>query len=388
MRILALRLGVAVTLFGVLGQLVFLVSAPRAVAPGEFGFPGYQVIFAVTYVVVAYLIATRRPTIVIGWSLLVAAAAIAVDGFAHEYALHAAAGTALPAAGLAIWIDAWAWAVNTGGLLFAVFRFPDGRPLSPRWAWIERLALVLVGAGLLLSALVPGPVLSSGLENPLGLSALAWIPPTFTNAPGIPATVLAVLSLAIRFRRSREVERQQLKWLVAAMVVVTAVAAVMVVLQAVLRDLPTAAFTVLALVTPAIPVSIGIAILRYRLYEIDVIVRRTLVYGALSVALVATYVVLVVVVQAALRPFTAGSELAVAGSTLATLAFAQPLRRRIQHVVDRRFYRSRYDAIRTVDLFAGRLRDRVDIDSVRTDLLGVVAEAVKPAHAGVWLRGR
>jgi len=382
----ALRSGVAVTLFGVLGQLAFLVAAPRAVAPGEFGFPGYQVIFAIAYGVVAYLIATRRPAIVIGWSLLVAAAAIAVDGFAHEYALHTVAGTRLPAAGLAVWIDAWAWAVNTGALLFAVFRFPDGRPLSPRWAWIERLALVLVGAGLLLSALVPGPVLSSGLENPLGLSALAWIPPTFTNAPGIPATVLAVASLAIRFRRSRGVERQQLKWLVAAMVVVTMVAAVMVLLQAVLRELPTAAFTVLALVTPAIPVSIGIAILRYRLYEIDVLIRRTLTYGALSIALIVTYAAAVVLVQALLRPFTSGSELAVAGSTLATLALIRPFQARIQAAVDRRFYRSRYDSARTLDVFSARLRDQVDIDAVKGEMLDVVGATLRPAHASVWLR--
>ena len=388
MRALALRSGVSVTVLCVLGQLGFLTAAPRGVARDEFGFPGYQVIFAVTYAVVAYLIATRRPTIVIGWSLLVAAVAIAVDGFAHEYALHAAAGAVLPAVGLAIWIDAWAWAVNTGALLFAVFRFPDGRPLGPGWLWTERAALLLVGISLLTSAFVPGRIISSGLENPLGLTALAWIPPAFTNAPGIPATILAVSALAVRFRRSRGLERQQLKWLVAAMVFVTGVAAVMVTLQSRVPDLAPVVQTLLALVTPLIPISIGVAILRYRLYEIDVIVRRTLVYGALSLALVVTYLVLVVAVQAGLRPFTAGSELAVAGSTLATLALVQPLRRRIQDLVDRRFYRSRYDAMRTVDAFVGRLRDRVDIDSVRKDLLGVVAEAVKPAHAGVWLRGR
>lgn len=117
------------------------------------------------------------------------------------------------------------------------------------------------------------------------------------------------------------------------------------------------------------------------------IIRRTLVYGALSVALIATYVALIALVQTVLRPFTAGSELAVAGSTLGTLAIVQPLRRRIRGVVDRRFYRSRYDAGRTLDAFTSRLRSEVDIDTVRGDLLHVVGDTVRPAHASMWLRG-
>ncbi len=138
----------------------------------------------------------------------------------------------------------------------------------------------------------------------------------------------------------------------------------------------------------SLPVAIGLAVLRYRLYDIDLLIRRTLVYGALSLALAATYVVLIGVVQAALRPITSGSELAVAGSTLATLALAQPLRRRIQDAVDRRFSRSRYDAARTLEAFTARLRDDVDLDSLRGDLLGVVRDTVRPAHASVWLRER
>jgi hypothetical protein len=382
------RVLAVLTLLCTLGQIFVFATGPRSAGAGEFGFPGYQAIFAFAYVGVGYLIAARRPAIPIGWSLLVAGLAIAIDGLAHEYALHSARGPALPASGAAVWVDAWMWAVNTGALLFTIFRFPDGRPVGPRWVWTERATLVFVGIAILMSAFVPGPIISSGLQNPLGLEALRWIPPALTNAPGIPVTILTVAALVVRFRRSRGLERQQLEWLVAAMSFVAVVAAAMVTLQLAVPEVAWLAQTLLVLTTPLIPISIGVAILRYRLYEIDVIVRRTLVYGALSVALVVTYLVLVVVVQAALRPFIAGSELAVAGSTLATLAFAQPLRRRIQDVVDRRFYRSRYDAIRTVDLFAGRLRDRVDIDSVRTDLLGVVAEAIKPAHAGVWLRGR
>ncbi len=385
MSAIAILLAV-VTLAGAAGQLLVLVTSGDVPTTGGFGFPGYQVLFALSYATVGYLIATRRPEIVIGWSLLVAGVAIGLDGLAHAYALRSANGAPLPGEAAAVWLDAWLWAVNTGALLFAVFRFPDGRPVGPSWRWIERIALALVAVGLVLSAFVPGPTLSSGLADPLGLPALAAIPPTATNAPGIPGTILAVASLVMRFRRARGLERQQLKWLVAAMLFVTAVAAVMIALQQLLPELPTFAFTALAIVTPLIPISIGVAILRYRLYEIDVIIRRTLVYGALSVVLLVTYVVLVAVVQAALRPFTAGSELAVAASTLATLALVQPLRRCLRDAVDRRFYRSRYDAARTLDAFTVRLRSEVELEAVSRDLLVTVEDTLRPAHAGVWLR--
>jgi hypothetical protein len=135
-----------------------------------------------------------------------------------------------------------------------------------------------------------------------------------------------------------------------------------------------------------VPVAVGVAVLRYRLYDIDLLINRTLVYGTLSATLIAIYVATVILVGAALRAFTSGSEFAVAVSTLATLALVQPLRRRIQEAVDRRFYRSRYDATRTLDAFSVRLRDEVDLDAVRGGLLDAVRETVQPAHASVWLR--
>jgi hypothetical protein len=249
---------------------------------------------------------------------------------------------------------------------------------------------IAMGAGLIAYGSLPGRIDQwPTIENPLGVIGAEGLRRTYAQTMTPVVAIIAVVSVLVRFRSARGDERAQLKWFAFA-----AVAAWLTLTPGALLYFAPSPLSTIAVVVATIPLAfffpltIGAAILRYRLYEIDVIVRRTLVYGALSVALVVTYLVLVVVIQAGLRPFTAGSELAVAGSTLATLAFAQPLRRRIQDAVDRRFYRSRYDAIRTVDLFAGRLRDRVDIDSVRTDLLGVVAEAVQPAHAGVWLRDR
>jgi hypothetical protein len=135
-----------------------------------------------------------------------------------------------------------------------------------------------------------------------------------------------------------------------------------------------------------IPVSVAVAVLRYRLYDIDLIINRTIVYGATTAVLGATFTAIVLLLQAPLRPLTGGNEIAVAASTMLTLGAFQPLRRRVQEAVDRRFYRSRYDAARTLDSFTSRLRDEVDLDALRSDLLDVVASTVRPAHAGLWLR--
>jgi hypothetical protein len=138
----------------------------------------------------------------------------------------------------------------------------------------------------------------------------------------------------------------------------------------------------------AIPATMGVAILRYRLYDIEVIIRRTLIYGSVLAVLAAAYLGGVVIVQSILRTFTSGSEIAVAVSTLLTIALFQPIRSRVQRAIDRRFYRWRYDSSRTVDAFAEQLRDEVDLDAVRTHLLATVRQTMAPAHASVWLRER
>jgi len=185
-----------------------------------------------------------------------------------------------------------------------------------------------------------------------------------------------------RFRRSQGVERQQLKWVAYAAVITLAV--FLLPASSGRKPLEIAK----NVVTLAVPLAAGIAILRYHLYDIDLLISRSLVYGATSAAIAATFYVGLVALQQLLRPFTAGSDLAVAASTLVCFALFQPIRRRVQDAVDRRFYRARYDAARTIDEFADRLRDQVDLDPLRADLLDAVRTAMAPSHASLWLRRR
>jgi hypothetical protein len=207
--------------------------------------------------------------------------------------------------------------------------------------------------------------------------------------------VLGAISMVVRFRRAGGIERQQMKWFayagaVLALVFVGTAIAYFSPLRALdpSAQIPATMFggipTVLALV--ALPVGAAVAILRYRLYDIDVLINRTLVYGATTAAIAIAFFAGIVLLQAILRPLTSGSEAAVAVSTLASVALFQPLRARIQATVDRRFYRSRYDAARTLDAFAEQLRDEVDLEAVRVHLLGAVGQTMSPVHASVWLR--
>jgi len=351
-------------------SVVLAVASQRGIAPGEFGFPGYQAVFAISLCWVGYLIATRQPRNAVGWALLVAAVAIGVEGVAHEYALRPSGDAT--GRDLAIWIDAWTWAVGTVGLLIAFYRFPDGRPVGPAWRKVEWISITLVGSALFLSAFVPGPTLSSGLPNPYGLAMLSAISPALTNAPGSPATLLAVASLVARFRRSRGIERQQLKWLVATVVALLLVTILMNTLQVVSPGTASLAQITLILAIPLIPISIGIAVLRYRLYEIDTLINRALVYGALTAILAGLYTAGIGVFQ---RLFgTLAGEHSESGIVLVTLLVAAaftPLRARLQQAVDRRFKPavegSRESAVGSGTELA---RLRAEVASLRAELRG------------------
>jgi hypothetical protein len=245
-------------------------------------------------------------------------------------------------------------------------------------------------------ALRPGPLAAfPAMSNPYGWSDHGGA----VDALFVAGLVVGALGMSLtlwsqvrRFRRSTGAERQQLKWFLASMVFLAVVLVPAVALlygeseASASSSQRYAGRALAAVATVAVPIAIGVAILRYRLYDIDVLINRTLVYGAVTALLAATYFGAVVFIQALLRPFTSGSELAVAASTLLVVALFQPLRGRIQDVIDRRFYRSRYDAVRTIDTFSSRLRDEVELDAVRADLVAVVYDTIRPAHASVWLR--
>jgi hypothetical protein len=296
------------------------------------------------------------------------------------------------------WSTAWALAAQLGtmawlgtllGLLpFLILLFPTGRLLSPRWRPVAWTLGLVVGLYLTARLLTPGPV-SPGLPaNPLGVESAEGFLDLVQAIAGLttPFLALAVVgSLVLRFRRSRGDERQQLKWL-------TYVVAVDVVM---LPALGRAAeewapllgeVVIFPVAVSLIPIAIGVAVLKYRLYDIDRVINRTLVYGLLTVLCGAVYAAGVFVVGRLLDPADGQSELAVAASTLAVAALFQPARHRIQQTVDRRFNRRKYNAVKTVEAFSARLRDEVDLDTLSGELLALVDETVQPTRSSLWLR--
>jgi hypothetical protein len=338
-------------------------------------------ILAVSFPMVGALIATHRPRNPIGWLFCTVGVfqglLIAAEAYSH-YALRIASGTALGGP-LARWVAQWVWAPSVGLLFtFVPLLFPDGRLPSPRWrpvAWLSGLSIVLT-CGLYATLLWPLRALVDREPEELLAGGQAIV----VNA-AFPLMVLCGLAsvgaLGVRFHRARGIERQQLKWLLFA-------AAITVVVIS-LGDLVSRLW--LLPLVPAIPVAAGIAILRYRLYDIDRIISRTLVYGLLTVLLGAVYAGVVLVLGqvfggVAGRP----PSWAVAGATLAVAALFQPARRQIQQVVDRRFNRRKYDAAKTVEAFSARLRDEVDLDTLSAELLAVVDQTMQPTGSSLWLR--
>ncbi|HEU0335959.1 MAG TPA: hypothetical protein VFR43_05355 [Gaiellaceae bacterium] len=268
--------------------------------------------------------------------------------------------------------------------------FPTGRPPSPRWR-VVGWAQIVVLVSLLAKLFEPGDLTGyeRAYENPLGVEALGFLSTEALNVPASACFMFgalgAVVSLIVRFRRSVGVERLQLEW-VAWGVGVIGASFVANGLLIVLFD-SEAIDPFLSLALCLFPITVGIAVLRYRLYEIDRVISRTLVYAALTILLGAAYAGLVLAGQALFSPFAGGSNVAIAVSTLAVAALSLPVRSRVQHFVDRRFYRRRYDAQRTLEAFGARLRQEVELDSLAGELRAVVDEAMQPAHASLWLRG-
>jgi hypothetical protein len=355
------------------------------------------------FAIVGSFLVLRRAGDPIGWLLGVAGALFQLGFLLAAYAYTSLqANAASPGGEVAAWFLSSVYATALFGLvLSAVVRFPDGRPPGRvfailLWASVACVVITVVAGALANRPIdVPRPLVgqlagdpTQVIPNPFALdgslgdllrlvgSAMIRIFPVLA--------LIAASALVVRFRRSRGVEREQLRWLMyTAAVTVALILIGFLSPRGAVADVAQAASLV---GIGLLPVAIGIAITRYRLYDIDVLIRRTLIYAAVSAVLLTTYVAGVALLQTILAPVTAGSGLAVAISTLAVVAVFQPVRRRIQAAVDRRFYRANYDSERTLDAFAARVRDEVDIAALQAELLGAVNETVQPAYASVWLR--
>ena len=380
--------------------------------------PGLAVltgVLSLTFPTVGALIISRLPTNPVGWIFCGVGLLYAVRRFTEAYADYAlTANLMLPWGEYVAWFSTWvgfAGPILAGVILMLVF--PNGRLPSRRWRIVAWMAVLGAALRVLADAFTPGPLSThTYVTNPFGVAA--GIGGGFTTYELFPmstvlgttllltSSIAALVSLILRLHQARGNERQQLKWFLFAAVPAT------VCLNLVLSYSTVATYTtnflfnavwilpfdvfnyilyVAVFALLVVPVCTYIAILRYRLYDIDVVINRTLVYGTLTATLVGVYVGSIVVLQGLLRALTGQeSQLAIVASTLAVAALFTPLRRRIQSFIDRRFYRSKYDARKTLEAFSVKLRDETDLDALNSELVRVVQETMQPAHVSLWMR--
>jgi hypothetical protein len=397
----------AILVTAVTGWVVTSLGDPEVPASwgtsalGDYGFA----VVVLSFPLVGLGILVRQPRNRVGWLLTAVGLAWTLPGLLDVYAhwgLVVDPGS-LPHPDVAAAINegTWVWGILGMGV-FLVLLFPDGHLPSPRWRWVvwtAGAAALLLPVGIALSPgdLEEAPVV--GLVNPLAAERLApfVLVLTAVSLPLVPLTIVAsAVSLALRFRRSTGTEREQIKWLATAGALVAALFATTLpytlVAEIATGGSPGQLPTLVSVLQEAsilsfllLPLAIGAAILRHRLFDLDLVINRALVYGTLTAILAAFYLGSVLLLQQVLRPLTSETDLAVAGSTLAVAAAFRPARRRIQGAVDRRFYRRRYDAALTLAAFTGRLRHQVDLDAVGTELVAAVRETVEPSHVSIWL---
>jgi hypothetical protein len=387
--------GMAWGLFGLFVLLLGLTGVLAAIAPPPP--PGVEpvtadaTIFSVGLlgiVAVGTLVAGRHPANPIGWLLCAFGLVQVVAPLCYLYAIvgFGARAQPLPGAAVAAWVSAWIWIPAIGVLGLALLLFPSGRLPSARWRSAAWAAIAGMGASLALGAALwpqrgPG-LLTIGDQFP----GVAGIFGNIALALTFGSFVAGAVSLIVRFLGSQGEERLQLKWLMLATGVAATGLIGFALADAGMEDDPLLVDLLSTFGILAIPVAMGIAIFKYRLYEIDRLISRTLSYALLTGVLVAVYAGSVLLLGPLLRPVAGSNDLAVAGSTLAVAALFAPARRRIQSFVDRRFNRGRYDAARMVEAFSARLRDQVDLDTLRLDLTATVRETLQPTHVSLWLR--
>ncbi len=365
-------------------------SASIGVGPGSVLFP---VPFAAMAVVGA-LVASRQPRNATGWLFLATAFVMTSNAFAQAY-VSSSHGPYLPASHLLAWVAAWTWAAATVLVGVVLMVFPSGRAPSARWQWFVRAAYLFIGL-LAVSALFTFPASTRGL--------IAMVSSEYGPSPPVPGSGLLItlllgvqvflplgfVVLVVRFVRSRGIERQQMKWFVYGTSFVALSIAINVFLILALDvanpiDNPVAAGTVLLGLT-AIPVTAGIGILRYRLYDIDRLISRTVSYGVVTALLAGTFALVVLLPTAIVGSSGSSPGWVIALATLTVAALFGPLRRRVQAAVDRRFNRARFDAQVVVDAFVGRMRDGIDVDALKAELAHVVTRTMQPSSISLWVR--
>jgi hypothetical protein len=361
----------------VLSSLVLLLVVSHARDVSQYYYEDAAV--AVAFALVGAVVAAHRSANPIGWLFLAIGLSGALGVVSNEYVHYALVVDpgALPGGPIAAWLSAWTWWPAYGLVPLVLLVFPDGRLLSPRWRWAAWLA----GSGVAVMTL---GIAASTLGDPVRFALSEEAPgglPGFVLAVSVSAAVVsflaALVSLALRWRRAWGNEREQLKWVAFAAGLALVANIVFQIVQ-----LPGLGLVGVVLV----PVGAAVAILRYRLYDIDRIISRTLAYGLLTALLGLVYVAGVFALGRLLNPGGEPSAFAVAASTLAVAALFQPARRRLQAAVDRRFNRARYDATRTVEAFSARLRDEIDLDTLTTELVAVADQTMQPVQVSLWLR--
>jgi hypothetical protein len=389
-----------------LGMVAFLLvantSPDTAALPNRSGdlaeaaLIGATIAAWLSILVIGAILAALRPHNPIGWLLLVGGFSTVYTFFAEDYVQRAViTAWPLPAAAFIDWILPLFQRLSTLLIAFWVpLVFPDGRLPGRRWrplAWVVGVAMTV---DMVLQLLTDSTdEFGRRLPNPTAIGGdaevLAELLSGIASVIAVIGIVVAFVSVIARFAQSSGIERQQLKWFLASVgLVLVSLIGMTVSFVLGVELLATTLFFVNQILVGLPPVAIGIAVLRFRLYEIDRLISRTIGWALVTGILVAVFVGVVFALQALLAGFTQGDTLAVAASTLAAFALFQPLRRRSQVAVDRRFDRARYDGQQTVDGFAERLRDQVDLESIRAEVPATVDAAMRPTHVGVWLRER
>lgn len=341
-------------------------------------------------VLVGAVIIDRKGNHLVGWLFCLSGLGWSLSHLAFSYGPYLSIADHLPWERQILWSSSWAATLAFGfAPVLVVHVFPDGHLASSRWKALFAAALGAVTLGTIGSAFAPGHMEDlPGIDNPYALEGAAGEVMQIMRELSWPllllSTAAGVWSLRVRARQGTSEERQQIKWILLAGMITVG----FVLVWGVMETLGNTALveSINGLFVPLIPIAVGIAILKHRLYDIDLLINRTLVYASLSAILGGFYLGAVVLFQGLLAPLTAESDVAIAASTLAVAALFGPLRTQVQRFIDRRFYRSRYDAAETLGDFSARLRDQVDLGSLRDELIGVVGTTMQPAHASLWLR--